>query len=236
MDKWQLLLGSAIKASLNGKITLARTAITRLMQLREMPEVRQQKFVEAALELIASFQAFNDVAGMCRHHDAVYELLDDPRDFYLTNDSWTFEIPSVVYMFWREPGKLAETIQLVREGVPRYAVIGGGKGLGAPEVMYAEARLLSGDENECKMFTSQAKFIAAEHGQDSIYFCTLTLKMCIRDRNGTSWTGTGSAGNGITKTSVGMCRWNIRRCRNRNSCLLYTSSSSYSAPYIRWVG
>lgn len=175
VDKWQLLLGSAIKASLNGKITLARTAITRLMQLREMPEVRQQKFVEAALELIASFQAFNDVAGMCRHHDAVYELLDDPRDFYLTNDSWTFEIPSVVYMFWREPGKLAETIQLVREGVPRYAVIGGGKGLGAPEVMYAEARLLSGDENECKMFTSQAKFIAAEHGQDSIYFCTLTL-------------------------------------------------------------
>ena len=36
-------------------------------------------------------------------------------------------------------------------------------------------------------------------------------------RNGTSWTGTGSAGNGTTKTSVGMCRWNIRRCRNRSS-------------------
>lgn len=36
-------------------------------------------------------------------------------------------------------------------------------------------------------------------------------------RNGTSWTGTGSAGNGTMKTSVGMCRWNIRRCRNRSS-------------------
>ena len=36
-------------------------------------------------------------------------------------------------------------------------------------------------------------------------------------RNGTSWTGTGSAGNETTKTFVGMCRWNIRRCRNRNS-------------------
>lgn len=36
-DKWQLLLGSAIKASLNGKITLARTAIARMMQLREFP-------------------------------------------------------------------------------------------------------------------------------------------------------------------------------------------------------
>ena len=36
-------------------------------------------------------------------------------------------------------------------------------------------------------------------------------------RNGTSWTGTGSAGNGTTKTSVGMCRWNIRRCRNLSS-------------------
>ena len=36
-------------------------------------------------------------------------------------------------------------------------------------------------------------------------------------RNGTSWTGTGSAGNGTTKTFVGMCRWNIRRCRNPSS-------------------
>ena len=38
-----------------------------------------------------------------------------------------------------------------------------------------------------------------------------------KDWNGTSWTGTGSAGNGTTKTSVGMCRWNIRRCRNLSS-------------------
>ena len=36
-------------------------------------------------------------------------------------------------------------------------------------------------------------------------------------RNGTSWTETGNAGNGTTKTFVGMCRWNIRRCRNRSS-------------------
>ena len=36
-------------------------------------------------------------------------------------------------------------------------------------------------------------------------------------RNGTSWIGTGSAGNGTMKTSVEMCRWNIRRCRNRSS-------------------
>ena len=38
-----------------------------------------------------------------------------------------------------------------------------------------------------------------------------------RRANGTSWTGTGSAGSGTTKTSVGMCRWNIRRCRSRSS-------------------
>ena len=37
--------------------------------------------------------------------------------------------------------------------------------------------------------------------------------------NGTSWTGTGSAGNGITKTSVEMCLWNTRRCRNQSSSL-----------------
>lgn len=175
VDKWQLLLGAAIKASLIGKISLARTAITRLTQLRELPDAEGQRSVEAALELIASFQAFNNVADMCRHHAAVCDWLDDPRDFYLTNDSWTFGIPSVVYMFWREPGELARTIRLVREGIPRYAVIGGQKGLGAPEAMHAEALLLSGDENGCETVTSQAKFIAVRHGQDSIYFCALTL-------------------------------------------------------------
>lgn len=174
-DRWQLLLGSAIKASLNGKISLARTAIARLNELRELFCGAQQQSVAAALELIASFQTFNDVASMCRHHAAVYELLDDPRDFYLTNDSWTFGIPSVIYMFWRETGELAKTIRLVEEGIPRYAVISGGKGLGAPEAMRAEALLLSGDENGCETVSSQAKFIAARHGQDSIRFCVLTL-------------------------------------------------------------
>lgn len=38
-------------------------------------------------------------------------------------------------------------------------------------------------------------------------------------RNGTSSTATGSAGNGITRTCVAMCRWNIRPCRSRRSCL-----------------
>ena len=37
-------------------------------------------------------------------------------------------------------------------------------------------------------------------------------------RNGTSSTATGSVGNGITRTCVAMCRWNIRRCRSRRSC------------------
>ena len=35
--------------------------------------------------------------------------------------------------------------------------------------------------------------------------------------NGTSWTGTGSAGSGTTKTSVGMCRWNTKQFRNQSS-------------------
>lgn len=174
-DKWQLLLGSAIKASLNGRISLARTAIIRLNELRELPDGGQRTPVAAALELIASFQAFNDVAGMCRHHSAVYALLDDPRDFYLTNDSWTFGIPSVIYMFWREPGELAKTTRLVEEGIPCYAAISGGKGLGAPEAMRAEKLLLSGDEKGCETASIQAKFIASQYDQDSIFFCALTL-------------------------------------------------------------
>ena len=174
--RWSLLLGAAIKAGLNGKRALARTALSRLAELRDAaPNEGARRTAAAALELAASFSAFNDIAEMSRHHTAACGLLDDPRDFYLTNDSWTFGVPSVAYMFWRERGTLMESARLLERGLPRYALLSGGKGAGAAEAMYAEALLLSGAEDGARAAARQAKAIAAERGQDSVYFCALTV-------------------------------------------------------------
>ena len=175
--RWSLLLGTAVKAGLNEKTSLARTALTRLEQLRTLAggDEALQRSAAAALEMAASFRAYNDIAEMSRHHVAAVALLDDPRDFYLTNDSWTFCIPSVVYMFWRESGGLARSVALCREGIPRYAMLGGGKGLGGPEMMAAEAALLAGNIEESVTQGYLARTVAQRAGQDSIVFCAHTL-------------------------------------------------------------
>ena len=176
-ERCQLLLRVAAQASLCGKGRLSRTAQTRLEQIKVLPngDTQLQRKAEAALEMAASFQAYNDIAAMSRHHAAVIELLDDPQDFDLTNNSWTFCIPSVVYMFWRQSGKLAESVSLLHQGIPNYALLSGGKGLGGPEIMAAEALLLSGRTDEAATKGYLARAVAQKAGQDSVIFCAHTL-------------------------------------------------------------
>lgn len=131
----------------------------------------------AALELIRSFKAYNDVEQMCLHHQAALEHLEIPENFYLTNDPWTFCIPSPVYMFWRESGKLQETCRRVTLGIPNYASLSGGKGIGAPETMQAECLLLSGNIENAEIMAHRANYIAARAGQDSLCFAS-SLTLC----------------------------------------------------------
>ncbi|MDC7290696.1 LuxR C-terminal-related transcriptional regulator [Blautia schinkii] len=131
----------------------------------------------AALELIRSFQAYNNVTQMCLHHQAALEHLENPENFYLTNDPWTFCIPSPVYMFWRESGKLQETCRRVTLGIPNYARLSGGKGIGAPETMQSECLLLSGNFENAEIMAHRASYIAAQAGQDSLCFAS-SLTLC----------------------------------------------------------
>lgn len=172
----QFLLSIASQASLNRKMQLARIAILRLKQLRDLGgQTELGRRAEAALEVTASFGAYNDITEMSRHHVAAISLLDDPEDFDVTNNSWSFCIPSVVYMFWRGSGELENTTELLKKSIPNYALLADGKGLGGPEIMEAEAELLQGQIANCISKGYLARTIAQKAGQDSISFCVHTL-------------------------------------------------------------
>ncbi|MDD2956362.1 MAG: LuxR C-terminal-related transcriptional regulator [Oscillospiraceae bacterium] len=175
VGRFLFLLGTAVKASLNEKRTLARTAFLRLEQLSQAGGEANRRDAAAAFEMAASFRAYNDIEQMSRHHAAAISLLDDPQDFYVTNDSWTFCIPSVLYMFWREDAALATCVELLQKGIPNYSVLGGGKGLGWPEMMKAEALLFAGKLDESVSQCHLARTVAKRAGQDSLLFCAWTL-------------------------------------------------------------
>lgn len=175
--QWSLLMAISIKASLIGQISLGCTAYGHLEKLSSLSisDSRLGNHIKAALSLADSFRSYNDVAAMCGFHKKTWEYLDNPYDFYLTNDSWTFCIPSPVYMFWRETGELQNTLALITEGIPRYAAMAGGKGTGSPEVMQAEMELLSGDTRKAVDSAWSAYYIARNHGQDSLCFAALMV-------------------------------------------------------------
>lgn len=176
-EQWRLLMAISIKASLIGQISLGCTAYGRLEKLSSLSisDSRLGNHIKAALSLVDSFRSYNDVAAMCYFHKKTWDYLDNPYDFYLTNDAWTFCIPSPVYMFWRKTGELQNTLKLITEGIPRYAAMAGGKGTGSPETMRAEMELLSGDTKKAFDSAWSAYYIAKNHGQDSLCFAALMI-------------------------------------------------------------
>lgn len=172
------LLSYAIKAVLQGKGTLARTTVIRLKGLSAHPglEDKARRYVSAALELIASFQAYNDAAEMSRHHKAAWEQIGGTYLLHETSEPWTSCAPSVAFMFWRESGNLKEACRILTEDVHYYVGLSGGNGAGSPETMQAELLLLAGDDQQAELKAHRALYIAGKHGQDSLCFCAeLTL-------------------------------------------------------------
>ena len=73
-------------------------------------ELRNQLFGE--FELLISFTAYNDIKKMTAHHRKAWELLKQPASITTNKANWTFGSPSVLYMFYRESGKLEDTLMI----------------------------------------------------------------------------------------------------------------------------
>jgi LuxR family maltose regulon positive regulatory protein len=135
------------------------------------PEAETRR-VEGQVEIIRAFVAFNDVAAMSCHHERAWELLDHrPIELYSLHTSWTFGAPSVVALFWRESGGLAEAYRQVERGMPCYYRLTRGHGTGAETAMQAEMLLLQGDDASAEALCYKAYYEAGGAQQDSIAFC-----------------------------------------------------------------
>lgn len=94
-----------------------------------------------------------------------------------TTGCWTFGSPSVLYMFYRESGKLYDTIQEMNTAMPYYYQLTNGHGTGAEHVMAAEWYYNKGDFVNAEIEAHKALYLATNAQQPNIVICALFLQV-----------------------------------------------------------
>jgi LuxR family transcriptional regulator, maltose regulon positive regulatory protein len=129
------------------------------------------------LELLKSFTRYNDIMGMSEHHKKACKLMKGPSVFMNTKGSWTFGSPSVLYMFYRESGKLEQEVHEMKEAMPYYYQLTNGHGMGAEYIMEAEWHFNKGDFENAEITAHKALCQASTGLQPNMVICTLFLQV-----------------------------------------------------------
>lgn len=128
------------------------------------------------LELLLSFTRYNDIMGMSEHHKKACELMKEPSVFMDTKDSWTFGSPSVLYMFYRESGKLETEVQEMKEAMPYYYQLTNGHGTGAEHLMEAEWHFNKGDFENAEIAVHKTLYQSGSALQPNMVMCAHFLQ------------------------------------------------------------
>lgn len=158
----------------NQKLLAFREEIRQVIEQSDLP-VPQKDVLSGEMELFLSFLEYNRIDAMSERHRRALELLGGPAALINVKSTWTFGSPSVLYMFWRESGKLDAELAQMNECMPIYYTLTAGHGSGAEIIMRAEAHLMRGEVNEAEILCHRAMFTADSKRQNSIYQCGLFL-------------------------------------------------------------
>ena len=130
-------------------------------------------------ELLMSFTAYNDINRMSEHHKNACKLLTRPTSIYDTKNSWTFGSPSVLYLFYRESGKLSQHVRDIIEAMPYYCQLTDGHGSGAEYVMEGEKYFNAGDFENAEISMHKAFIKAQSKMKTDIIICAKFLQVRI---------------------------------------------------------
>ena len=128
-------------------------------------------------ELLTGFTVYNDIRKMLPHHSKACELLKQPSFLLPRGSNWTFGSPSVLYMFYRESGRLEDALDAMFETIPKYSRATGGNANGGEYCMKAEVYFYRGDFENALIANHQASHRAKSYQQVSNVICTLFLMM-----------------------------------------------------------
>jgi len=158
----------------NQKLMSYKEEILLVIEQSDLPDIKKDA-LSGEMELLLSFLEYNRIDDMSKRHRKALDLLGGPATLISVKSTWTFGSPSVLYMFWRESGKLDEELTQMDECMPVYYALTSGHGSGAEIIMRAETHLLRGEIDQAEILCHKAMFTADSKRQNSIYQCGLFL-------------------------------------------------------------
>ena len=118
--------------------------------------------------LLKSVGAFNDIAAMQENQRKAWEILGESTDMIKADSPWLFGAVSMLSTFWRESGKLEETMQQLEKGKDIFTRLTRGHGAGSSYLMRAEALLMRGEDDEAEIMCHKAMYSARSFVQTDI--------------------------------------------------------------------
>ncbi len=140
-----------------------------MASIAEHPELSAQERgnLLGECDLIQSFLCYNDISAMSRLHRSASSQMSRPAISIHKSGGWTFGSPSVLMMFYRAPGELAE----MDECMPHYYKITDGHGQGAEKIMRAEAAFMQGRFTDAHIELESAYAQIEGNGQENMALC-----------------------------------------------------------------
>lgn len=127
--------------------------------------------IKGELLIIQSLEHFNDIIMMEKYHRKAWELLKQPSRLLKSKTPFTFGVPSILFMYWRESGQMENAVKAMDDSLPSYRRLAQGHGSGANSVMRAEAMLARGEDEEAEILCHKALYEARSYGQISVCLC-----------------------------------------------------------------
>ena len=128
-------------------------------------------------DLIMSFLCYNDIEKMSLLHQSACSRMTRPAASIRTYGTYTFGSPSVLMMFHRTAGAMAQEVQAMNRAMPYYYQVTQEHGAGAELIMEAEAAFYRGDFHFAKLLNTRAEYRTAEKHQVFLQLCCSFLSM-----------------------------------------------------------
>jgi LuxR family maltose regulon positive regulatory protein len=127
--------------------------------------------LKGEFSLLLSLRAHNDIRKMGEGIRAALDILGEPSSVLLKDTPWTMGSTSILCLFWREPGKLDNTLSDLEAFLPYHLRLTRGQGAGAASAMRAEVMLMRGQDDEAEMLCYRALYEARGRQQVSVCLC-----------------------------------------------------------------
>ncbi len=123
----------------------------------------------AEIKIVSVFTQFNDIEKMFKYYPEITRLLNGEQSWITKRENeFTFGCPEMIYIYYKEQGKLEHIKDTLNNQDYNYAIFSDGCGTGSDYLVSAEYALETGDWNNAELNALKAIYKAKTKQQTSI--------------------------------------------------------------------